>query len=56
MGDAQGSELHAGFLINLGKARAADFFSLVDHVRAAVQAASGVWLEPEVRIIGRRDT
>ena len=56
VGDAQVSELHAGFLINLGKARAADFFSLVDLVRAAVQAASGVWLEPEVRIIGRRDT
>ncbi len=53
VGAAQVSELHAGFLINLGGARAADFFALVDHVRGTVQAASGVWLEPEVRIIGR---
>lgn len=53
VGDAQVSELHAGFLINRGSARASDFFELVDDVRATVKSASGVWLEPEVRIIGR---
>ena len=55
VGDAQVSELHAGFLINLGQAKAADLFSLMDHVRGTVKAASGVWLETEVRIIGRRE-
>ncbi|NLD33616.1 MAG: UDP-N-acetylmuramate dehydrogenase [Clostridiales bacterium] len=53
-GAAQVSELHAGFLINLGGATGQDFRSLVAHVQDTVEQRSGVWLEPEVRIIGRR--
>ncbi|NLG58006.1 MAG: UDP-N-acetylmuramate dehydrogenase [Clostridiales bacterium] len=51
VGDAQVSEKHAGFLINLGKATTADFLSLKDQVQRRVQETSGVMLEPEVRII-----
>ena len=51
VGGAQVSQLHAGFLINIGGATAQDFFDLVDVVRLRVQARSGVLLEPEVRLI-----
>lgn len=54
IGGAEVSRLHAGFLINVGMATAADLFALMDHVRETVRAASGVWLEPEVRLIGRK--
>ena len=51
VGDAQVSELHAGFLINLGDATASDFLELVSHVQTTVEEMFGVRLEPEVRII-----
>lgn len=51
IGAAQVSELHAGFLINLGGATADDFFRLVAHVQDRVRETSGVSLEPEVRLI-----
>lgn len=52
IGDAQVSEKHAGFIINRGQATARDVLALIDYVRERVQAAYGVWLETEVRIIG----
>ena len=54
IGGAQVSELHAGFLINLGDATAQDFLALVAHVQRTVEQVSGVLLEPEVRIIRRQ--
>lgn len=51
VGDAQVSELHAGFLINLGDASASDFLELVTYVQTTVEEMFGVRLEPEVRII-----
>ncbi|NLC33033.1 MAG: UDP-N-acetylmuramate dehydrogenase [Clostridiales bacterium] len=51
VGDAQVSELHCGFLINLGEATAEDFFNLAKLVQQRVQTASGVMLETEVRLI-----
>lgn len=53
VGAAQVSELHAGFLINLGGATAQDFLGLVARVQNTVEQMSGVRLEPEVRIIRR---
>ena len=53
VGGAQVSEKHAGFLINLGGATAADFLRLKDQVQRAVMEKFGVELEPEVRIVGR---
>ncbi|MGN1369395.1 MAG: UDP-N-acetylmuramate dehydrogenase [Aristaeellaceae bacterium] len=51
IGGAQVSEKHAGFCINQG-GTAADFLALMAHVQQTVQAKCGVWLEPEVRILG----
>ena len=52
IGDAQVSEKHAGFIVNLGSATARDILTLMDEVKARVRAASGITLEPEVRILG----
>ena len=52
VGGAQVSEKHAGFVINTGNATAADVMELVKQVQDRVLAATGVLLEPEVRIIG----
>ena len=52
MGNAQVSELHANFLINLGGATAAEIEGLGEEVRRRVRAASGVTLEWEIKRIG----
>ena len=52
IGDAQVSELHCNFLINLGTATAADIETLGETVRARVKAHSGVELEWEIKRIG----
>ncbi|MBR4192971.1 MAG: UDP-N-acetylmuramate dehydrogenase [Oscillospiraceae bacterium] len=50
VGDAQVSEKHAGFVVNLGHATGADVLTLIARVRDRVKANSGIELEPEVRI------
>jgi UDP-N-acetylmuramate dehydrogenase len=52
IGDAQVSEKHCNFLINLGVATAADIEALGEEVRRRVRADSGVQLEWEIRRIG----
>lgn len=52
VGDAQVSELHCNFLINLGRATAADIETLGETVRRRVKDNSGVDLEWEIRRIG----
>ena len=52
VGDAQVSELHCNFLINLGNASAADIETLGETVRARVKAHSGIELEWEIKRIG----
>ena len=52
IGDAQVSEKHANFIVNLGAARAADIEQLIAHMRDTVRAQHGVELQQEVRIIG----
>ncbi len=51
IGDAQVSEKHCGFVINRGNATAADVRCLIKEVQKRVQESSGVWLEPEVKMI-----
>src|SRR6202011_1075109 len=51
-GDAQVSELHCNFLINLGNATAADIEALGETVRARVKDTSRVDLEWEIKRIG----
>ena len=52
IGDAQVSEQHANFILNKAHATAREIEQLIELVRAAVMARHGIWLEPEVRIIG----
>jgi len=52
VGDAQVSEMHTNFLINLGKATAADIETLGETVRRRVKETSGVELEWEIKRIG----
>ena len=51
-GDAQVSDKHCNFLLNLGEATAAEIEALGEEVRAAVKAQSGVTLEWEIRRVG----
>jgi UDP-N-acetylmuramate dehydrogenase len=50
VGGAEVSSKHAGFLINAGGATCADVLALIETVQKKVFDASGVRLEPEVRI------
>ena len=52
VGDAQVSELHCNFLINLGGASAADIETLGERVRERVRQNSGIELEWEIKRIG----
>jgi UDP-N-acetylmuramate dehydrogenase len=51
-GDAQVSEKHTNFLLNLGNATSAEIEALGEDVRAKVLAASGVELEWEIQRVG----
>lgn len=53
VGDAQVSDKHANFMVNLGQARAADVLALIRKVRAAVKKQSGVTLELELKVVGQ---
>ena len=52
VGNAQVSEMHCNFLINLGGATAADIETLGETVRTKVKENSGVQLEWEIKRIG----
>jgi UDP-N-acetylmuramate dehydrogenase len=52
IGDAQVSEMHCNFLINRGKARAADIEALGEEVRRRVREHCGVELDWEIKRIG----
>jgi UDP-N-acetylmuramate dehydrogenase len=54
IGGAEVSTLHAGFIVNIGGATAADVESLIQHVQQTVYDKFGVWLETEVRIVGEK--
>jgi UDP-N-acetylmuramate dehydrogenase len=53
-GDAQVSEKHCNFLLNLGEATSADIEALGEEVRARVMEQSGVMLEWEIQRVGAR--
>ncbi len=52
VGGAAFSERHANFIVNLGGARAEEVRALMDTARARVREHSGIWLEPEVKLVG----
>jgi UDP-N-acetylmuramate--L-alanine ligase/UDP-N-acetylenolpyruvoylglucosamine reductase len=53
VGDAEVSPVHANFIVNRGHATSADVIALVRRVRARVEQATGVKLEPEVLLYGK---
>jgi len=55
-GNAQISEQHANWIVNLGGARASDVRALIELARAEVAARFGVTLVPEVKLMGRWPT
>lgn len=52
VGGAEVSTKHAGFIVNIGGATAADVNAVITHVRETVLEKYGVQLETEVRYIG----
>ena len=52
VGDAMVSQKHAGFVVNVGTAKAKDVLAVIHEVQRRVKEAHGVDLETEVRLIG----
>ncbi len=52
VGGAMISPKHAGFIVNRGDATASDVLQLLQQVRQRVHDEHGIWLEPEVCVIG----
>jgi UDP-N-acetylmuramate dehydrogenase len=52
IGDAQVSDKHANFVVNLGHARAADVIALIKKVGRTVEERTGLTLELELKIVG----
>lgn len=53
VGDAEVSTLHAGFIINKGKAKASDVYKLMNIIKTDVKTYFNVDLEPEVKLWGK---
>ncbi|KNF09148.1 UDP-N-acetylenolpyruvoylglucosamine reductase MurB [Gottschalkia purinilytica] len=53
-GDAQVSDQHCGFIVNLGNATSSDVINLIRTVQKTVKDKFGVQLETEVKIIGEQ--
>jgi UDP-N-acetylmuramate dehydrogenase len=54
IGGAQVSTKHSNFIVNLGRATAADIERVIDHVEHEVRSRTGIALVREVRIVGDR--
>lgn len=54
VGRAQVSPIHANFIVNLGGASAEEVIRLIREVQTRVAEATGILLEPEIRIMGER--
>src|SRR5438552_3259871 len=52
LGGAQISDRHANFIVNLGRAKAADVVELIALARRKVLEQTGIELKPEVRLVG----
>lgn len=52
VGSARVSEVHANFIVNEGRASAADVLALIEKIRAEALSKRGVSLETEVQIVG----
>lgn len=52
IGDAQISQKHGNFIVNLGYARASDVRQLIEHIQNVVMQDHQIALQPEVRFLG----
>ncbi|MEW6723327.1 MAG: UDP-N-acetylmuramate dehydrogenase [Bacillota bacterium] len=52
IGGAQVSPKHAGFIVNIGGATAADVLALIEEIRRVIRERYGVDLETEIKIVG----
>ncbi len=52
VGDAQISEKHCGFVVNVGEATAEEVLALIRDVQERVRENAGVLLEPEIKLLG----
>ena len=52
IGDAYISEMHAGFIINKGNAKAKDVLEVVEHIKEVVRKKYNYELELEIRVLG----
>ncbi len=52
IGDAQVSEKHANFIINLGNANALDIEKIIIHIQKVVLDKKNIDLKREIKIIG----
>jgi UDP-N-acetylmuramate dehydrogenase len=52
VGDAQVSSKHANFIVNRGRASAADVRRLVEQLQELTLRVHGIWLEPEIEFVG----
>lgn len=53
VGDAEVSTLHAGFIINKGKAKASDVYRLMNRIKEDVKTYFNVELDPEIKLWGK---
>ena len=51
VGGAKVSEKHAGFVVNAGGATCKDVLELMEEVKKRVLEATGILLEPEVKVL-----
>jgi len=52
IGNAEVAQRHANFILNCGGATATDIHRLIGHVQRQVEDRWGVWLRPEVQLLG----
>lgn len=55
IGDAEVSRKHANFIVNLGAAKSREIRQLMFQVQRLVSEQTGIWLEPEVKLLGRHE-
>jgi len=55
IGGAQVSERHANFIVNCGQATSTDIYQLMCYVQQQVHNHYGIFLEPEVKLLGKFD-
>ncbi len=52
IGGAEISVVHANFILNAQKATSSNVCQLIDHIQMKAWANRGVWLQPEIKMIG----